>query len=395
MSELKDLAWAAQDAIDPLPFEQLERRGVRRRRRRQALVAAGAATVVVLAAVVPWGTRNDTQPPVAPSVPPLVNASDPAGEALVRGADAEVTSVTLASSKRWGATWTSCNSWCTYAAVLQRDNQQATTPVGTSYWVTLQVRDEVVALGRPGDPRLAEDDPASPKNVMFRLTDRGPRASALRTLTASTTFGKDKILSDDIIPGQLAVLNPEESTVRPLVVEGLDSAGSAVRDSTGRWWVLGNQSGDAPRADVLWTDDGGKTWGQTLLDPDHPGASLAVSPGGHTLIATTSTTEEVTIVRMSTDRGATWRTVPSPTWTKGTPAVPFNDQTALLLGAPQADPTNKLYAIYEFRPILLSKTPPKLTDLARSDDMIYGPTLDKRIATTLDRGTTWRYFSPR
>ncbi|GAA1579601.1 hypothetical protein GCM10009789_36690 [Kribbella sancticallisti] len=395
MSELKDLAWAVQETIDPLPFEQLERRGVRRRRRRQALVATGAAAAVVLAAAVPWSTRNDTQPPIAPSVPPLVNATDPAGEALVRGTNAEVTSITLATPKRWGATWSNCNSWCTYAAVLRREDEKATTPVGSSYWVTLQVGNEMVALGTPGGERPAEDDPASPKTVMFRLTDEGPRSTALRTVAASTTFDKDEILSDEIIPGRLAVLNPEESTVRPLLVEGLGMAAAAVRDSTGRWWVLGNQGGDAPRADIFWTDDGGKTWEQTLLDPDHPGNSLEVSPGGHTLIATTSTSEEVMLVRMSTDRGATWRKVPSPTWTKGTPAVPFNDQAALLLGAPRANPTNKLYAIYEFRPILLDATPPPLTDLARSDGMIYGPTTDKRIATTLDRGTTWRYFEPR
>ncbi|WP_433166221.1 hypothetical protein [Kribbella sp. CA-247076] len=395
MSELKDLAWAVQETIDPLPFEQLERRGVRRRRRRQALVAAGAATAVVLAAVVPWGTRPGTEPPIAPSMPPLVNASDPAGEALVRGTNAEVASVTVASPKRWGATWSACDSWCTYAAVLQRGDQKATTPVGTSYWVTVQVGNEVVALGRPGDERPTEDDPASPKTVMFRLTDRGPRSTALRTVTASSTFERDEILSDDIMPGRLAVLDPEESTVRPLVVEGLETVGEAVRDSTGRWWVLGGQGGDAPRTDILWTDDGGKTWEQTLLDPDRQGSTLEVSPDGHTLLATTSTADEVMIVRMSTDRGATWHPVQSPTWVKGTPAVPFDDQAALLLGTPRQTPTARLYAIHEFRPILLDDTPPRLTDLARSDDLIYGPTADKRVATTLDRGSTWRFFEPR
>jgi hypothetical protein len=45
MSELKELSWSVPETVRPVPFEQLERRGVRRRRRRQVAAGAGVAAV--------------------------------------------------------------------------------------------------------------------------------------------------------------------------------------------------------------------------------------------------------------------------------------------------------------------------------------------------------------
>ncbi|QNE20814.1 hypothetical protein F1D05_26500 [Kribbella qitaiheensis] len=58
MSELKDLAWSVQESVEPMPFEDLQRRGIRRRRRRQVLIGAGTAVATataVLAVLLPLG----------------------------------------------------------------------------------------------------------------------------------------------------------------------------------------------------------------------------------------------------------------------------------------------------------------------------------------------------
>ncbi|TDO44026.1 hypothetical protein EV643_11749 [Kribbella sp. VKM Ac-2527] len=62
MSELKELSWSVQEKVEPVPFEQLERRGIRRRRRKQALAGVGVA-----AATTGGGLRPGTGAQVGPA----------------------------------------------------------------------------------------------------------------------------------------------------------------------------------------------------------------------------------------------------------------------------------------------------------------------------------------
>lgn len=400
MSDLKNLAWTVQEQVEPLPFEQLERRGVRRRRRRRGLVVAAAAGVIVVVAVVPWSNRPNAEPPIAPSiapsVPPLANASDPNGEALVRGANANVSSVTIATPTRWGATWSDCNSWCTYAAVLNRDGVKATTPVWTSHWSTLQVGNEVIALGGPAGDRPSSEDPAASKTVMFRLTERGPKSSQLRYLPESSTFRSGEILTGAVVADRLFALDVAESTVRPIVVPGADRIWGLAQDSTGRWWVLGGQSGDAARSDIFWTDDRGKTWDQALIDPDHPGGGLALSPDGRTVVATSQVVdrEELGTMRLSTDRGATWTTVDTPPWVRAAGPVAFDGGIVMMNGMTPDDPVYKLRRIADGKVEPVPGPGGQLNDLRTSGSMLYGP-LERQVMTSPDHGKTWTSFEPR
>jgi hypothetical protein len=399
MSDLKDLAWSVQEKISPPPFEQLERRGVRRQRRRRALVATVAASVVVLAAVLPWSDRLGTeQPTIAPSVPPLLQGSDPEGEALVRGANADVVQATITTSNNWGALWSDCQSACTYAAVLRRDGVKATTPVRKVAYQTLQFGNEVMAVAGPEGEQLAPDDPTWSQSVLFRLTDRGPDASSLRYAEPSKTFDADEILIDSFVSGGLVILNPEESTVRPLVLPGVDKPLSADRDSTGRWWVLSGELGS--RGDIHWTDDGGETWHRTLLDPDNAGNSLDVSPNGRVIAATSmDTNERIATMKLSTDRGATWTTVNTPRLVRAAGPVVSDDGTIMLLGGTEADPTPTLYRLADGQVLPVADAAGRLRDLASNGTMLWGPAIGAatsvRIATTTDRGQSWNSFQPR
>lgn len=402
MSDLKDLAWSVQEKVDAVPFEHLERRGVRRRHRRRALVAAAAASVVVLAAVLPWGSQlNGEEPPIAPSVAPLPQGSDPGGEALVRSATADISMVKIASPTRWAATWSDCKSWCTYAAVLSRDGVKATAPVRSMYYNTLQLGDEVMAVAGPEGEKLSADDPTWSKSVLFRLTDDGPKQSVLRYVEPSSTFHSGEVLINSIAEGRLVVLNPDESTVRPLELPGVEMAWTPTRDSTGRWWIVGGQLGNTARSDIYWTDDGGKHWNQSLLDPDNPGMALAVSPNGRTIVATSfvEPKEQIATMKLSTDRGATWTTVTTPPWVRAAGPVVFDDGTVMMIGKTEADPVDVLHRIVDGQVLPVEGTRDRLYDLETDGSLLYGianeDPINKRVATSTDRGKTWQFFEPR
>jgi hypothetical protein len=418
MSELKELFWAVQETVEPVPFEQLERRGVRRRRRRQALAGAGAAvatTVAVLAALLPFGGKAGTEqlPPVAPptasvpgSIEPILppDGIDQAAQAVVRAKDAEVRSILLATPSRWAASWASCSTNpCKFAAVLSRDGAKVTAPVRRMKYTTLQTGDEAIAMAGPSGESFTARDPSWSQAVLVRLTAQGKVQTPLRYAKPTRTFSAGEILIDRVVVGaELVVLNLADSTLRKLDVPGLTQPHSPVRDSTGRWWVVAGEPGSGMRSQIAWTDDGGGSWQQTVLDPGDPASTIAVSQDGRTIVATSwidgATFEAIGTLKMSTDRGANWTTVTDKPWAREGGPVAFNDGTALMLGRSR-DGVVALYPLDDQPGQTLLTGHDGLDDLTGDGKLLYGPVLTgtttTKVATSTDRGKTWHEFEPR
>ncbi|WP_112246399.1 beta propeller repeat protein [Kribbella monticola] len=393
MSELKELAWTVQESVQPAPFEQLERRGVRRRRRRQVLTGAAAAgaTVAVLVVLLPLGGNARSQQP------PVVKESDP----VVLSKTAEVRSVAMATAGDWSASWADCASQpCRYGATVSRHGSKVTGLGGALPFVALRAGDEPIAVAAPSGAALDSADPTWPETVLLRLD--GLR-TALHYAKPTADFTTGEILTDRLGGnGELRVLNLQDSTLRQLRPAGLDGARSPVRDNTGRWWVVTGKSTSGSRSDIAWTDDGGKTWAKALLDPANPGAKIAVSPDGRTVVASSwvdgATLEAIGLLRMSTDRGAHWTTVADKPWARGGGPVVFNG-SAVMLGQKLSDPTSSLYGISAGRAKPLNGVPDQLDDLAGDERLLYGIQLERptaqKVAVSTDQGRTWRTFEPR
>jgi len=422
MSELKDLSWSVQETVEPLPFEQLERRAVRRRRRRHVIVGIGAAAATaaaVLAVLVPLDNGGTGEPPIAPgptqsvpsgpSVSPGQADATKAAEQLVAAPTAEVNWIMMATPANWAAAWVNCGQEpCRYAAVLRRGAARAVAPVRDQPYAVLQAGDEAIAVGGPtGSFSLTPDDRSWAQAVMVRLTDRGRVETRLRYAKPTKTFSANEVLTDQLTD-DLVVLNLEDSTIRRLEMPaGFADRSTPARDETGRWWVLGSEGF---RSEIGWTDDGGATWTTEVLDLDSKGSTITVSADGRTVLATSwddgATLEAIGKVRMSMDAGARWQTVQNAPWARGGGPVAFNDGTALMIGTS----TNGLSAMYAIDssgeatqvnglPDGIQDLNHGLQDLSGDGKLLYGPLLEgskqKKIATSTDRGLTWRQFEPR
>jgi hypothetical protein len=407
MSELKELSWSVQEAVRPIPFEQLERRGVRRRRRRQALTGigvAGAVAAVILSVVVPLGGTDNTQPvaPV-PSVPGKTNENQSA-DALIQGRNATLETATVVTAERWASSWADCTGGrCRYAARVERNGQSATTPIRTSKFTTLRVGDEAVAVAGPSGQTFTATDPSWAQTVLLRLTGQEQLRTVLRYAAPTSSFTSGEILTDRLSPtGHLLVLNLANSTLRRLEVDGHIDPRSPVRDTTGRWWVVTGDSISGSRSDIAWTDDGGRTWHRTTLDPGNPASTIAVSPNGRTIVATSwmdgATLEAIGVVRMSSDRGATWTSVRNKPWARGGGPIAFDDGTALMLGIAQTSPKTAVYRLADGQAVRTNAVPDGLDDLSGDQALLFGPQLgtpSTKVVTSTDRGATWRSFEPR
>ncbi|QNE20813.1 hypothetical protein F1D05_26495 [Kribbella qitaiheensis] len=228
-------------------------------------------------------------------------------EALIHGKAAEVRSILVATPTRWSSTWADCSSNpCRYAAVVKRDGKSVAGPVRSQY-AGLRVGDEAIAVSGPTGETLTAEDPSWKQTVLLRLTANGTLRTALSYARPGKTFEPDEILTDQVGPsGELRVLNVRDSTLRELQPAGLEGARSPVRDGTGRWWVVTGKSESGSRSDIAWTDNGGRTWNNALLDPDNPAAKISVSQNGRTIVASSwldgATLEAIGLLRMSTDR---------------------------------------------------------------------------------------------
>lgn len=409
MSELKDLTWAVQETVSPLPFEALERRGVLRRRRRRVVAGAGvvtAAAVVVLVAVLPFGAKIGTEKPPVATVPTApAPAVDKVAQALTTAPTSVLTSVQLATPTRWAATWQSCPSGaCSYTTVLSRDGVKVFAPPRRTTYSTLKWGEETIAAVGPFSEHLEADDPTWADAMMVRLTADEMVTTPLHWAKPTKTFGPDEILTDQIGgAGQLRVLNPKNATLRELETSNDQYGSSPVRDSTGRWWMVRGQSGDATDSYVAWTDDGGKTWDQTLLDPDNPASRIAVSPDGRTILASShsdgTTPEAIQTMKVSTDRGAHWRTATNTPWGRAGGPIVFDDQTAIFLGQQPNDPTASVYGVADGKAKLLNGAPDLQDSLSGDGRLMYGVQLEAptatKVAMSTDRGKTWSSFEAR
>ncbi|GAA0939442.1 hypothetical protein GCM10009554_29200 [Kribbella koreensis] len=390
MSELKELSWEIQEDVQPLPFEQLERRGRRRRRRNQTLAGTGVAaavTIAVLAALLPLRNVTGTEkPPVATQTVPI--AVDKAAESLV-GGHAKLSETVFASPTRWVASWDGSGEKQRYAAVLSRDGVRTTTPVRDMWFSALRIGGDPAAVSGPkgtGD----KFDPSWAQTLLVRLTADGKVEKKLHWAAPTTTFGKNEVLTYDVIHDHVPlILDPDAGTLRRLVIDGTEYLSSPVQDGTGRWWLVGGKYEGTSY--IFWTDDGGRTWGKTVMDPKSQAGDIHVSADGNTAVAYSTGGGAGSLLRVSTDRGATWTTVGprERTWARG--PVALNGGRVLLL-------EGELVLLGGDR---LGTAPPKDSYELRGDDNLLYVTISRpdgtqqSIATSTDLGKTWKEFEPR
>ena len=170
MSELKELSWDVQETVRPLPFEALERRGIRRRHRRQALTGAGvvaAVAIAVLAALLPLGNVTGTEKPPTAGNPASIPV-DQAAEKLIHDKKSGGVGIAFATPTRWASVWSSAQPGYTwnYAAVLSRDGVRTTAPVRKNQYVVLRAGDEALALSMPTS--MKGSDPTWAQSVLDR-----------------------------------------------------------------------------------------------------------------------------------------------------------------------------------------------------------------------------------
>ncbi|GAA2801283.1 WD40/YVTN/BNR-like repeat-containing protein [Kribbella solani] len=346
-------------------------------------------TSLVLAVLAATGHRGETG--ADPVVISPAAAGRP-GNAVVNASRAQVLSMTMVTRNRWAAGWSDCTSGpnCKYAAVIDRDGARATAPEWPVPYVTLKSGNEAIAIAPPREGTLTGDT-----TMMYQLTYDGPLLTRMRYRLSTSTFQRGEILSDRIVPGRIVVVNPQESSVRMLDTRGTRSP---VCDRTSRCWVLGGIG----RTDVLWTDDGGRTWGTRALDSHNQLGQLAVSPNGRTLVMTAVTVgdngQTVASMRISTDRGGSWRTVDHPPPALNTPPLAFDDGTALMLGG-RGGERPRLYRVRDGAANLDRGYPGDLADLEGDAQLMYGFEVPKRRTTEVvlstDQGKTWTKFAPR
>ncbi|MFG1906394.1 WD40/YVTN/BNR-like repeat-containing protein [Kribbella sp. NPDC048928] len=370
--------------------ELLERCGLPRSMPPFLVLGVLAALTSVVIAVVHLSA------PVAPVDKPIAIAPAAAGNpgtSVVNSQRAQVLSITMVTRNRWAAGWSDCTSGptCKYAAVVDRDGARSVAPEWPVPYATLRAGSEAIAIAPPREGTLTGG-----ATMMYRLTYDGALLTRLRYRLPTTTFQKGEILTDQIVPGRIAVVNTEESSVRILQSRGTRSPSC---DGSGRCWMLTGIG----RTDLIWTDDGGKSWGAKSLDPHNQLGRLAVSPDGRTLLTTAVTVnatggQVVAKMQISTDRGANWRTVKSPPPSLNTPPLAFDDGTALMLGGRAGD-RPRLYRVRDGAAKLDGGYPGDLADLDGDEHLMYGFEIPRRRTTEVvlstDEGKTWSKFAPR
>jgi len=392
MSELKELSWEVQESVQPLPFEELERRGLRRRRRRRTLTGVGvvaAVTIAVAAALLPLGNVTGTEkPPVAGITKPI--AVDQAAENLVAG-QARLQGVIFASPTSWVATWDgSTGEKQSYAAVLSRNGVRTTTPVRDMWFSALKIGDDPVAVSGPkgdGDQK----DPTWANALMVRLTAEGKVEKKLRWAAPTTTFAENETLIFEATHEHIPwILNPDEGTLRRLEIKGTGNFSPTVQDGTGRWWLTGDQG---KASYVLWTDDRGRNWNKALVDPSDSAGAIGVSANGSTVVTFTlgvGGNGNSVRLKLSTDHGKTWTTSAPRERTWSRPPVPLNDGTVLLLEK------GKLVRLTGEQ----VGTGPQDGELRGDDALLYtivarGNDVSTAVALSTDLGKTWKTLEPR
>lgn len=390
MSELKELSWDAQETVQPVPFEALERRGIRRRHRRQALTGAGviaAVTAAVVAAVLPLGNVTGTEKPPAAGTASI--PVDQAAEKLVRDKKSGMAGIAFATPARWASVWSSPQPGYTfnYAAVLSRDGVRTTAPVRKNQYVVLQAGDDVLALSMPTS--MKGSDPTWAQSVMVRLTNQGRVEKKLRWAPPTSEFADGDVL---LAYGTLRALNLETGTLREVKIPGIDNAYQPQRDTTGRWWLVGAKNSGV--GNIYWTDDHGKNWGHSVISPGRMGGELGVSPDGKTLVAIPGRKpdrmEDPVPLRLSSDRGEHWTTVATRAAPYLSSPVAFDNGTGLALFQGKKRELLRPGAGSPFTP------PTDLGELTRVGELVYGKQYNgNQVITSADHGKTWRYFEPR
>jgi hypothetical protein len=394
MSELKELSWEVQETVQPLPFEALQRRGIRRRHRRQALTGAGvvaAVTIAVLAAVLPFGSAIGTDKPPTAGTPASIPV-DQTAEKLIHDKKSGFAGIAFATPTRWASVWMSAQPGYTwnYAAVLSRDGVRTTAPVRKNQYFVVRVGDEVLALSMPTS--MKGSDPTWAQAVMVGLTDQGRVEKKLHWAPPTSEFADGDVL---LASGTLRALNPATGTLREVKIPGVDNALRPQLDATGRWWVVGARNSGV--GNIYWTDDHGKTWDHSVISPGRMGGDLGVSPDGRTMVAIPGRDprrmgeEELVPLRLSTDRGAHWTTVATRDSTYLSSPVAFDNGTGLALYKKGKD--RELLRPGAGAPF----TPPAdLGELTSVGEFAYGTQYNGNHAmTSTDHGKTWKYLDPR
>jgi hypothetical protein len=287
-------------------------------------------------------------------------------------------------------------------------------PARSTPYQILRRGDELILLGRP--QLGTAEDVTWPDSFLVRFTENGPVRTVLRYARPSKTFSPTKeVLTESLTPGALDVVNVEKSTLRRLQPIGSHYSTSPARDDSGRWWILDDAGGSR----IRWSDDG-KNWQQTTLDESFGPGVLAVSRNGRTVLAASAlaTPDEpgrVGTLKLSTNGGADWRTIPAPPALHADSAVAFNDGTALLLSTDGGPQRRQLLGIKNDQLTTLpadkiwttSMSTGPLSDLQGDENLLSAalwnqpdPALDhpppeRLVILSTDQGKTWSSFVPR
>jgi hypothetical protein len=359
------------------------------RRRPLIIIGVGAAVISVVLASVLWITDRTAPVQASTALEPANAVKD--GSAVVKSKAAQVRSIVMVTPNRWAAGWAACDNGgaCRYSAVLDREGQKSVAPEWPVPYATLRAGGEAIAVAPPREGTLLGDP-----TLLFRLTYDGPVTTKLRPDPPTRTFQAGEILTDRIVPGRIVVVNLEQLTVRMLQTSGTRSP---VCDITGRCWVLTGVG----RTEILWTDDGGQSWGSAPLDQRNQRGRLAVSPNGQTLLKTAVTignVETVASMRISTDRGVHWTTVLNPPSRLQAAPIAFDDGSAVMLGVRRGGSSPQLYRITNGAAEPEKGSPGLLTELGATSDLLYSPETGRRgssVALSTDQGKSWKAFHPR
>ena len=393
MSELKELAWTVQEGVRPLPFEELQRRGVRRRHRRQVIAGAGialVALVAVLAVLLPDSTRDKLEPPVA----------QPDGATVITAADATLEGFAASAGNFWASAWSSCTPTpCRYAARLNIAGLTADSPVSDRPISVMPTANETIAVLGPKTSPLSAADPTWKQSFVMQLSDDGRMLRPLQYAAPTSTFTSGEILGQLTGTEEVTVLNTFGMSLRTLLLPAdLRHPRLPVRGESDvdRWWLIADAPGGGTQ--IAWTEDGGRSWHRHQLANSRPTDAVGIVStsfdGRATVALTTAADGSTRTMERSLDAGRTWQQIADPP-ARVSGAMPFSDGTTIIIGRRPGDAASTTYVLDPEGRIARGTAAPGVVTLSGYGTYLYGLDSVSTVALSRDWGMTWDSFEPR
>ncbi len=391
MSELKELAWTVQEGVRPLPFEELQRRGVRRRHRRQALTGAGialAAAIAVLAVLLPDGSRDNLEPPVA----------TPNGATVITAADATLEGFAASAGNFWASAWSSCSpAPCRYAARVNLAGLTADSPVSDRPLSVMPNANEAIAVLPPKASPLSATDPTWKQSFVMQLSDTGRMLRPLQYAAPTSIFTTGEILGQLTGTEEVTVLNTFEMSLRTLRLPGdLRHPHPPVRgvSDVDRWWLIADAPGGGSQ--VAWTENGGRSWHRHKLASSLPadGTSTVSFDGQATVVLSTAADGSTRTMERSLDAGRTWQQIADPPARSAARCRSATGPRSSSADGP-ATPAPRRTCSTPTAGSPEVKAAPGVVALSGYGTYLYGLDSVSTVALSRDWGTTWDSFEPR